>query len=159
MIRPMLLALPLLLAACAVEDGQRVQEARGSLVGMSRADLYLCAGFPSKREQIDATREMLTYEVGGGNSSGLNLTLPVVGALNLTGSAGYCRATFELMDSRVTRVGFSGDKDLAVAPDAVCAPAIRACVDAANGVQPLAPATSLPPREGAALSGPLPPGG
>ena len=149
-LRPGLLALVLAaglatpLAGCSVEEANRVQESRSSLVGMSRADLYLCAGFPSKREQVDATREMLTYEVGGGQGSGLNLTLPVVGALNLTGAAGYCRATFELVDAHVTRVGFSGDKDLPAAPDALCAPAIKACVDARNGTQPLGPAPVLP---------------
>ena len=146
---PTLLVLSLLvLAGCAMEDSERVQQARSSLVGLSRADLFLCAGFPGKRERIDTVREMMTYELGGGSGSGLNLNLPVVGALNLTGAAGYCRATFELIDARVTRVGFSGDKNLPAAPDALCAPLIRACLewprDAAPAPAPV-PAPAPPP--------------
>ncbi len=134
LLAPALLAL----SGCAMEASDQVQQSRSQLVGLSRADLFLCAGFPSKRERIDVTREMMTYELGGGAASGLNLNLPVVGALSLTGAAGYCRATFELVDAHVTRLGFSGDKNLPAAPDALCAPLIRACLDWPRGDSPAA---------------------
>lgn len=150
---PTLLALSLLLSGCAMEDSERVQQSRSTLVGLSRADLFLCAGFPSKRERIDVVREMMTYELGGGSGSGLNLNLPVVGALNLTGAAGYCRATFELIDAHVTRVGFSGDKNLPAAPDALCAPLIRACLDWPREA-PQPAMTPLPPAAPPAVAAP-----
>lgn len=126
--RRLLLSCLLLLPACAMSASREVELARRSLVGLSRADLYVCAGFPSKRERIDVVREMLSYELKGNQGSGLNVTLPVVGDLTLTGGSGYCHATFELIDARVTRVGFAGDKDVPAAPGAVCAPLIRECL-------------------------------
>lgn len=120
-------ALCLMLGGCAIQDARTVEQARTEMVGLMRADLYLCAGFPSKTARIDVFREMLTYESRGGGG-GLNLNLPVVGALNLAGEPGYCHATFELIDSRVTRVGFSGNNDVAGAPAALCAPIIKSCL-------------------------------
>lgn len=118
----------LLLPACAMTASRDVELARQSLLGLSRADLYVCAGFPTKRERIDVVREMLSYELRGNQGSGLNVTLPIVGDLSFTGGSGYCHATFELIDARVTRVGFAGDKDVPAGPGAVCAPLIRECL-------------------------------
>ena len=90
----LLLPALLLLSACAMGAARDVEMARGSLVGLTRADLYVCAGFPSKSERIDVVREMITYELKGNQGSGLNMTLPVVGDLSFTGGSGYCHATF-----------------------------------------------------------------
>ncbi|PWC27777.1 hypothetical protein [Teichococcus aestuarii] len=137
---PLPILLPLLLAGCGMADSRDVELSRTSLIGLTRADLYVCAGFPTKRERIDVVREMLSYELKSGQGGGLNLTLPVVGDLTVTGSGHYCHATFELIDARVTRVGFAGDKDIPGAPGAYCAPLIRECL------RPVGAATS-PPAE------------
>lgn len=127
------------LAGCALSEARMVAEARRDMVGLRRADLYVCAGFPSRAERIDVLREIYSYELRGHQEGGLNLNLPVVGGLNLTGDAGYCRANFELIDGVVTRVGFSGDNDSPGAPEARCAPIIKSCLGMERSAQPKAP--------------------
>ncbi|KAA2211708.1 hypothetical protein [Teichococcus oryzae] len=118
----------LALGGCAMQDARIVEDARSHMIGLQRADLYVCAGFPSKTARIDVMREMLSYESRGGEAGGLNLSIPVVGGINLTGDPGYCHATFELIDGVVTRVGFGGDNDVPGAPSARCAPIVKDCL-------------------------------
>jgi hypothetical protein len=51
--------------------------------------------------------------------------------VNLTG-ASACRVTFQLVEGRVTRIGFSSASDLPLARDSACAPVVQGCLRLLN---------------------------
>lgn len=119
-------ALLLVGAACAARDAYRTDDARTRLVGLRADDLRLCAGPPDKRETSDGG-DFWTYDRTP-PSAGLSVPVPVTGgAVNLT-SAGMCRATFQLIEGRVTRISLSGANETGIARDAACAPVVQACM-------------------------------
>jgi hypothetical protein len=122
------LLLATLLGACATGEARTAGEARNQLVGLSRTDLMMCAGFPTKTEQVGPQHELMTYERDTKDGGGVNLALPVIGGVSYTGQGGYCHATFEIVDGAVARLGYAGDNDQPGAPNATCAPLVRDCL-------------------------------
>lgn len=136
----LLLLLPAtLLPGCAYHDSSIAETARHSLIGMPVGDLDMCAGLPSKSEQINPATQVRSYERNESTNSGINLTFPVIGGGMNIGNGGYCHATFKLVNGQVTALSYAGDTSSAGLPDAVCAPIVRTCVQqmvthaAANG--------------------------
>jgi hypothetical protein len=116
------------LVGCAVQESHLATQAEHNVIGISRSDLDMCAGLPTKTEHIDRTTEMRSYERTEGTNSGVTLTLPVIGDGVNFGNGGYCHATFKLVNGRVTELRYAGDTAVAGAPDAICAPIVRGCV-------------------------------
>jgi hypothetical protein len=132
----------LLVAGCAYQDSHVAQSAQQGLIGVSKADLDMCAGLPTKSERIDNTTEMRSYERSAETNSGINLTFPVIGGGVAIGAGGYCHATFKLVDGRVTELRYSGETSELGLPNGVCAPIVRGCV-----VQPVRHAEAPPPPQ------------
>jgi hypothetical protein len=118
------LLLPLLLAACAVEDSHTAHLAQTKLVGMSEADLEACLGVPDQHATF-GDRDVLTYYTT--SSSSMNYSIPVIGGLGFS-NGGNCHATFDLQGGHVVRLLYSGEKNAFVAPDAYCAPILNTCL-------------------------------
>lgn len=105
-------------------DSHQAELARSRLVGVSEVDLESCIGAPDQHTSFGRT-DVLTYYASSTNS--VNWSIPVVGGLGVN-NGGYCHATFQVVNGRVTRVLYSGEKNALLAPDAFCAPIIRACL-------------------------------
>lgn len=121
-----LLALALLPGACAQRDSALAEDGRLRLVGLRSDDLRLCAGVPDRTATSDGG-EFWTYDRAP-PATGLSVPVPVTGgAVNLS-QANSCRVTFQLVEQRVTRIGFSAASDLPMARNSACAPVIQGCL-------------------------------
>jgi hypothetical protein len=131
-VRNTLLPVILMLTGCAYHDSRVATTAERSLVGLSTAELDLCAGLPTKQERIDASTEMRSYERSETTNSGVNITFPIIGGGLNIGNGGYCHATFKLVDGQVAALSYAGDTGIAGADGAICAPIVRTCVQQAQ---------------------------
>ena len=120
-------AVCLLLAACSVEDSDLANEAPARFIGLSELDLESCIGAPHQRDRFGST-DILTYETRPSSSSGLGLTLPLIGGVSFSGSGGFCRVIVRIESGRVREVRYTGDTGPLYAPEAHCAPLVRQCV-------------------------------
>ncbi len=116
------------LSSCAYHESSIAETAQRSLIGMPVGDLDMCAGLPTKTEQINPATQLRSYERNESTNSGINLTFPVIGGGMNIGNGGYCHATFKLVNGEVTALSYAGDTSSAGLPDAVCAPIVRTCV-------------------------------
>ena len=116
------------LSGCVYHDSSIAETAQRSLIGMPVGDLDMCAGLPTKSEQINPATQVRSYERNQSTNSGINLTFPVIGGGMNFGNGGYCHATFKLVNGEVAALSYAGDTSSAGLPDAVCAPIVRTCV-------------------------------
>ncbi len=134
----------LALAGCGLPSSDVADTARSRLVGLSELALHLCAGFPTHAETVDGVR-LETYETQLAPPN-LTVNLPNLGPLGgggfglSAGDASYCRATFALVDGRVTEVRYSGATGAGLGALTRCGPIVEHCVK--DGP----PATALAPK-------------
>lgn len=121
-----LAALIVPLASCAVERQGIVRQASTDLVGLSANDLRLCAGIPERTASGTGGAEFWSFERSAA-TGGASIDFQG-GDLNLSGLE-ECRATFELMDGRVTRLAFTRTKRPGSVSRAACAPLVQTCED------------------------------
>lgn len=123
-----LLVLPLALAvgSCSARDSAVAEDGRERLVGLRADDLRLCAGVPN-----------LTASSPGGDfwtydrtppASGVSAPVPVIGGSLSVAAGSTCRVTFQLVDGRVTRIGYSAESALPLSQNAACAPVVQGCL-------------------------------
>jgi hypothetical protein len=98
----------LVLCGCAAQQRAEVaSRAQTELVGMSKVDLFQCAGVPLRQERLEGL-EFLTF-AGGGDSVGSAVATGVApGTAVATGKSSrrYCEATFVLKDGIVQKVNY-----------------------------------------------------
>ncbi|MDB5380783.1 MAG: hypothetical protein JWO26_415 [Rhodospirillales bacterium] len=116
----------LLVAACAARDANIAADAQLRLIGLMADDLRLCSGVPDRRESSDGG-EFWTYNRTP-PSSGISLPVPITGGSMSMSSAGVCSVTFQLIDGRVTRIGYSAATEFGMARDSACAPVVQGCL-------------------------------
>jgi hypothetical protein len=121
----LVLILPVLLAACAVQDSHIASKARLSMMNMSEVDLESCLGVPDQHATFGDT-DVLTYYAT--STSSTSFSVPLVGGVGFS-NGGYCHATFQVKHGRVTQLLYSGEKNATFAPDAYCAPILRTCME------------------------------
>jgi hypothetical protein len=120
-----LLAL-LALLGCAARDSQIAEDSRERLVGLRADDLRLCAGVPNLTAQSTGG-EFWTYDRTP-PASGVSAPVPVIGGSLSVAAGSTCRVTFQLVEGKVTRVGYSADSALPLSQNAACAPVVQGCV-------------------------------
>jgi hypothetical protein len=120
-----LLAL-LALLGCSARDSQRAEDGREQLVGLRADDLRLCAGVPNLTAQ-SAGGDFWTYDRSP-PASGVSAPVPVIGGSLSVSAGSTCRVTFQLVDQRVTRVGYAAASDLPLSQNAACAPVVQGCL-------------------------------
>jgi hypothetical protein len=119
-------ALVALCVGCAVQRSNHAERAQAAMVGLSKADLYRCAGLPDKQERV-GEEEFLTYQNDLLTSGGI--TLPIIGGgVNFFDSK-YCHATFVLKGSKITDLSYAGNTASTLAPLDQCGYIIDACID------------------------------
>ncbi|MER9136574.1 hypothetical protein NKI20_09740 [Mesorhizobium sp. M0830] len=141
------LAIPVLfagvLSSCVVpDDTSRVAKvdptaaaARKEMVGLSEADVRMCAGFPTATADAGRSGQIWTYKriVQRGNLSIVVPTLavgaiPAVGGSVNVAPGGYCDTQIRMVDGRVAEVAYAGDNNLPNRRDALCVSTVDACV-------------------------------
>ena len=96
------------------------------MVGLSKADLYRCAGLPDKQERI-GDDEFLTYQNDLLTSGGIQLPI-IGGGVNFFDSK-YCHATFTLRGSQITELNYAGNAASTFAPLDQCGYIVDACIE------------------------------
>ncbi len=119
-------ALAALCAGCAVERSNHAERAQSQMIGMSKAELYRCAGLPDQQERVGDT-EFLTYKNDLLTSGGI--TMPIIGGgVNFFDSK-YCHATFLLRDQAISELTFAGNAASMLAPLDQCGYIVDACIE------------------------------
>ena len=118
--------------------------ARKEMVGLSEADVRMCAGFPSATADAGGSSQIWTYQrtVQRGN---LNVVIPTlaVGAIPTVGGSlnvnpgGYCNTQIRMVDGRVAEVAYAGDNNLPNHRDGLCVSTVDACVAYARQRHPV----------------------
>jgi hypothetical protein len=115
---------PLLLAACSVNDSHTAMRAQTTLLGMREVDLETCMGVPDQHNNFGAT-DILTWYAS--STSSTSLSIPLVGGIGES-YGGYCHTIVRLEHGVVAEVRYVGETNAFIAPVAYCAPSVRGCV-------------------------------
>jgi hypothetical protein len=121
-----LLLLPLALAGCSARDSAVAEDGRERLVGLRADDLRLCAGVPNLTASSDGG-EFWTYDRTP-PAAGVSAPVPVIGGSLSVSAGSSCRVTFQLVDGKVTRIGYSASSDLPMSQNSACAPVVQGCL-------------------------------
>jgi hypothetical protein len=139
--RAALLLLALALGSCSFDRNRTAEHAETKLVGLSRADLYRCAGLPHRETVIDGVT-FATYE--NQLSSSNALTLPFIGGGLTQGTNNYCRTTFTLEKGAVSSVNYAGATGPFYAEHEQCSYTVQACLKLVEEREKAAGPTLLP---------------
>ena len=115
-----------MLPACAARDSQVAADGRERLVGLRADDLRLCAGVPNLTARSDGG-EFWTYDRNP-PASGVSAPVPVIGGSLSVSAGSTCRVTFQLVEGKVTRIGYSAASDLPMSQNSACAPVVQGCL-------------------------------
>lgn len=118
-----------------VKEDKTVTLARTLMVGMSEADVRMCAGFPTMGTLISDTEKIWTYQriYGRGTVSVGASTLAIGPTPGITGSTGlgapgFCYTQVRFANGRVTEIEFAGDNNTATALNGLCVSTVDQCV-------------------------------
>ncbi|WP_132012064.1 hypothetical protein [Acetobacter aceti] len=109
-------------------------KAQSSMIGMDERDMQACVGIPDKIKKIDDHTTIYEYQRGRNIGVSANSTLiPVQSVQNIINAMGggdgkSCVADFRVIDGKIQDVYYSGDNDMLVGTDGVCATVVRGCV-------------------------------
>ena len=160
--RQLLVGATVVLTSCAAPsdvsditaEDTTVAAARKSMVGMSEADVRMCAGFPTMGAAISGTEKIWTYQraysrgtVNVGVSSLALGPVPGVTGATATGADGFCNTQVRFVGGKVVQVEFAGDNNTTRAKNALCVSTIDGCVAyAKTGLQLPRPSPSSPSK-------------
>ena len=117
-----ILLIALAAGSCArMQRASIANKAQTNLIGMSKLELYECAGTPSRKEVVEGV-EFLTY-VGGGDRTGY-----VAGGRAFASNRRYCEATFVIKDNKVSKINYSGRTGGWASKGEQCAFIVQNCV-------------------------------
>ncbi|SJZ48535.1 hypothetical protein [Consotaella salsifontis] len=122
-------------AGCTVTNKySSVTMARSMLLGFTKDDVIMCAGFPT-RTRVNGDTEIWSYEYKD-QAGGATLTAPLVlgmatPTLNYSAGGG-CKMQVLFVDDRVRRLAYAGDNDSAAGRDMLCTPIVDDCINYAN---------------------------
>jgi hypothetical protein len=136
-----LILLALALGSCSLERNRTAQQAETKLIGMSRAELYRCAGLPHRELVIDGVT-IATYDNQLQASNAL--TLPIIGGGLTQGTSNYCRTTFTFENGAVSSVNYTGATGPFYAEHEQCAYTVQACLKIVEDRAKAAGPTLLP---------------
>ncbi len=125
-LRLVLLLSPLLLTTCSARDSAVADDGRERLVGLRADDLRLCAGVPNLTARSPGG-EFWTYDRTP-PAAGVSAPVPVIGGSLSVSAGSTCRVTFQLVDGKVTRIGYSAASDLPMSQNSACAPVVQGCM-------------------------------
>ena len=138
-VRASVLIACIILPGCcgAFHRAEVATQAQTALIGMTKKELYLCAGVPARREIVEEY-EFLTY-LGGGDSTGIGF-----GGLVSSGAAlgtvstqhRYCEVTFVLDNGNVQRVNYQGRTGGLITQGEQCSFVVENCLNSRHAAEP-----------------------
>lgn len=139
------------LAGCStVNTYSSVEQARTLLLGFSRDDVLMCAGFPN-RKQVDGDNEIWSYESsenpGGASISTTPLFFGLANASINYSPGGSCKVQMRFVDGKLQRVAYAGNNDSSTGRDTMCTPVVDDCVNYAHEGYRILPPPVLPPPD------------
>ncbi len=121
-----LVAAALAVSSCAVERSNHADRARSDLVGISKAELFRCAGLPDDTQKV-GDDEFLTYRNDLLTSGGI--TMPIIGGgVNFFDSK-YCHATFVIRNGRAQALHYAGNASSPMAELDQCGYIVDTCIE------------------------------
>ena len=112
-----------------------VAAARTEMVGLTEAELRMCAGFPDATSDVGDDGQIWSFRRSAQRGNA-NLAVPATtygvlpaigGAINVAPS-GYCHTQVRLVERTVAEVEFSGDNNRPSGTNALCATMVDSCV-------------------------------
>jgi hypothetical protein len=132
-----------LLACCAappdtstvIKEDTTVKASRTLMMGMSEADVRMCAGFPTTGVKITETEKIWTYQrlftrgtlSVGASTLAMGPTPGLTGATGM-GTPGVCYTQIRFVDGHVTQIEFAGDNNTATSINGLCVSTVDRCV-------------------------------
>ncbi len=121
-----LVGVALAVSGCAVERSNHADRARTDLVGISKAELFRCAGLPDDTTKV-GDEEFITYRNDLLTSGGV--TIPIIGGgINFFDSK-YCHATFVMRNGRAEALHYAGNASSPMAELDQCGYIIDTCIE------------------------------
>jgi hypothetical protein len=118
-----------------VREDKTVHAARRALIGMSEADIRMCAGFPTSGVKISDKEKIWTFQrsysrgsLNVGMSSLAVGPMPGVTGATAVGAQGFCNTQVRFIGGRVAQVEFAGDNNTPTHINGLCVSTIDACV-------------------------------
>jgi hypothetical protein len=118
-----------------MREDRTVTIARKTMVGMSEAEVRMCAGFPTSGARISESEKIWTYQRsyarGNLNVGVTSLALgPVPGVSGGTGigAEGFCNTQVRFVNGHVAQVEFAGDNNTATRINGLCVSTVDGCV-------------------------------
>ncbi|WP_108662151.1 hypothetical protein [Acuticoccus kandeliae] len=146
------MALATVLGSCAARDSQQAAVGKDAIVGLTKTQVRMCAGLPTKTVTADGA-EIWSYErvVAGGSSITLPTVpsvVPIPGPSFSQANSAYCHAQVRFKENKAIEVAYAGATAVMGAPDAACAQIVQGCVRyVAPPVEETPPETELIPNE------------
>lgn len=118
-----------------VKEDKTVSTSREVMVGLSEADVRMCAGFPTMGTMVGDTEKIWTYQriysrgtiSVGASTVALGPTPGLTGTTGL-GTPGFCYTQIRFKDGHVTEIEFAGDNNTPTAINGLCVSTIDRCV-------------------------------
>lgn len=118
-----------------VKEDRTVATSRQVMLGLSEADVRMCAGFPTMGTMVGDTEKIWTYQriysrgtiSVGASTLALGPTPGITGTTGL-GTPGFCYTQVRFKDGHVTQVEFAGDNNTPMAINGLCVSTIDRCV-------------------------------
>lgn len=141
-----------------VREDETVKTARSAMIGMSEADVRMCAGFPTSGVMVNPDEKIWTYQRSysrgtlnvGVTSLGLGAVPGMTGAA-VAGSEGFCNTQIRFANGKVDQVEFAGDNNTTTKINGLCVSTVDECVVYAKtgrkpaGMSARAPMSVAPP--------------
>lgn len=120
------------LGGCAVGRSDNARRAQTDLVGLSKPELFRCAGLPDQQETV-GNEEFITYRNDLLTSGGV--TIPIIGGgVNFFDSK-YCHATFVLRNGRTQALHYAGNASSPFAELDQCGYVVNTCIERLDHVR------------------------
>jgi hypothetical protein len=121
----------LLFSGCAqFQRAEIARRAQTEMIGMSKKELFTCAGVPIRQERVDDL-EFLVYS-SGGDSFGPMAAMAIPSSSTAIGIAGSmrfsCELTFILKDEIIQKINYSGRTGEPLTKGEQCAFVIENCL-------------------------------
>ena len=118
-----------------VKEDKTVAASRSAMIGLSEADVRMCAGFPTMGTMIGETEKIWTYQriyprgtiSVGASTLALGPTPGLTGTTGM-GTPGFCYTQIRFVDGHVKEIEFAGDNNTATAVNGLCVSTVDRCV-------------------------------
>lgn len=118
-----------------IKEDRTVTAARSVMVGLTEADIRMCAGFPTMGSMVGDKEKIWTYQrvyprgtlSVGASTLAVGPTPGITGTTGM-GTSGFCYTQIRFLDGHVKEVEFAGDNNTPTAVNGLCVSTVDRCV-------------------------------